>query len=188
MNRWYARRPWIYGGLVLLLALDAGVYFGWVRRPALPPEAAKLQAAELRHEVARHQAEVQRLERIRAAVPDLQPKLARFSTDHFLSEATGYSSVAADLGDAASKTGVQLQKVSYKPATAQEQESKQFHLVRIEISTQVQGDYVHLLRYLEALEQSPRFYLISRLGLVEVRRGQLSLEMSLATYFKQGAS
>lgn len=188
MNRWYGHRQWIYGGLALLLLLDAAVYFGWVRRPELPPEVAKLQAAELRHEVARRQAEVQRLQRIRAALPDLQPRLARFSSDRFLSEASGYSSVAADLGEAANKTGVQLQKVSYKLPSTQDQESQQFHLTRIEITTEVQGSYANMLRYLEALEQSPRFYLINHLRLVEVRRGQLGLEMGLATYFKQRAS
>ena len=38
MNRWYARRHWIALGCLVLLALDAALYFGWVRRPVSAPE------------------------------------------------------------------------------------------------------------------------------------------------------
>jgi len=35
MSRWYAYRRWVYTALVVLLVLDAGVYFGWVQRPPM---------------------------------------------------------------------------------------------------------------------------------------------------------
>ena len=38
MSRWYAYRRWVYTALVVLLVLDAGVYFGWVQRPPMAPE------------------------------------------------------------------------------------------------------------------------------------------------------
>jgi len=81
MSRWYAYRRWVYTALVVLLVLDAGVYFGWVQRPPMAPELARAQLAALEREVAERGAEVSRLQRVREQVPHLRPKLDAFTTE-----------------------------------------------------------------------------------------------------------
>lgn len=181
MNRWYARRRWILLALVALLVADAGAYFGWVRRSAAQPESDPAQVARLSREVSERAATVAHLERVREQAPRLQPQLDKFAMERFLSERRGFSRVAGDLEEAASQARVRLGRVSYQTA----EEKVQPNLLRVEITTSVEGEYANLLRYLEGLERSPRLYLINQLNLDRAQRGRVRLEMQLATYFRR---
>ncbi|MFQ5662560.1 MAG: type 4a pilus biogenesis protein PilO [Terriglobia bacterium] len=181
MNRWYARRRWVYWSLVILLALDAMVYFGWLRRPLALPGSNPAAVARLEREVTEQAREVARLRRVRNRAPQLRPQLERFTRERFLAAQRGFSRVAAELEEAANEAGVNLDRVSYKIAVARDESE----LVRIEIGTSVKGGYRNLLRYLEELERSPHFYLINELKVEGAERGQVQLEMRLATYFRR---
>lgn len=184
MNRWYRRRHWIYAGLITLLGLEVFAFFGWVRQPTARPEVMQAQVAALEREVADLSVEVSRLQRVREQVPTLHPRLEAFVAEHFSSERSGFSIVAADLAGAASQAGVTLETVSYMS----EAEEAQPELLRVEIRATVEGRYPNLLRYLEELERSPRFYLVDELEVVGARRRGLRLEMRLATYFRQATT
>ncbi|HKZ53681.1 MAG TPA: type 4a pilus biogenesis protein PilO [Candidatus Acidoferrales bacterium] len=184
MSRWYAYRRWVYTALVVLLVLDAGVYFGWVQRPPMAPELARAQLAALEREVAERGAEVSRLQRVREQVPHLRPKLDAFTTECLPGEQAGFSQVAADLQEAANQAGISLEAVSYQTRV----DEQQADLLRVEVSATLEGLYPSLLRYLEELEKSPHFYLISELAVVGARGSELRLELKLATYFRRGAA
>lgn len=184
MNRWYMRRQWITLGLLLLLAADAAVYFGWLRRPAASPETDPAQLESLNEEVARRAAEVARLERVREQAPRFRPQIEKFGAERLLAEQTGFSRVAAELDEAAGDAGVVLGRVGYQSAV----ERTQPEFLRVEITTSVEGQYGELLRYLEALEHSPHLYLINELTVEGAERGRLRLQMRLATYFRRKAA
>jgi len=184
LQYFYERRLWVYGGLALLLLLDAGLYLGWIRDASAEPEAARARVAELQREVTDSAAEVQRLTVASREAPHLGPKLKRFLEERILPERAGYSSVAADLADVAGETGVQLGNVSYKA----KDEKLQSELVRIEITTGVEGSYASILRFLQAMERSPRFYLINDLTVDSARSGAIQLRVQLATYFRRSAA
>lgn len=183
MNRWYARRHWITLGLLVLLAADAAVYFGWVRQPAATPDSDPAQLERLDREVAQRAAEVARLERVREQAPRFRPQLEKLAAERLLAQATGFSRLAAELQQAAEEAGVALGRVSYQTA----EERSQPDLLRVEITTSLEGNYSDLLRYLEELENSRHLYVISELNLDAAERGQLRLQMRLATYFRRGA-
>jgi hypothetical protein len=184
MNRWYQRRYWVYGGLIGVLVLDVVVYVSWLRRPLMLPGTGPARLQALEKEVAEHQSEVTRLERIRSQVPHLQPQLEGFATEHIPSEQVGFSGVALDLQEAASQAGVALESVSYKT----EADRQQVDLLRVAVNATLAGGYPNLLRYLEGLERSPHFYLIDGLEVVGTQRGHLQLKMELITYFRRGVS
>lgn len=184
MNRWYRQRQWVYLGLVLLLGVDATVYFGWVKRPQLSPAVAEARRGQLEREVAVRETEVARLRRAREMLPQARPALAAFLREHIPTEGTGFSAVAVALSNAARTAGVQLENVSYKTRT----ERNETQLVSVEVSADLQGAYSNLLRYLELLEQDPGFYLIEELAVVSSQRGGLKLQTRLVTYFRRSSS
>lgn len=184
MNRWYARRHRMALGLLALLALDAALYFGWVRRPATEPEFDPARLERLSQEVSGLAAEVARLDRVREQAPRFRPQLEKFAVERFPAERTGFSRVAAELEAAAEEAGVVLGRVSYESAA----ERSQPDLLRVEITTGVEGEYADLLRYLDELERSPHLYLINELNVDGTLRGQVRLQMRLATYFRRKAA
>ena len=184
MNVWYRRRHWVYTVLVGLLLLDAGIYFGWLRRPATLPGFAEAMLSQLTRDVAVREAEVDRLRRIRERLPQIGPALTSFTAERFPLERAGYSGLASDLNAAAGKAGVRLENVTYKVETKQARAD----LLGVEVSADLQGGYQNLLRFLDALEQAEGFYLINELGVVSSQRGGLRLQMRLITYFRRGGS
>lgn len=184
MNYLHRRRRWVYAILVGLLLVDAVAYVDWFWRPAVVPGYADAMLAQLQREVAAHEAEVARLRRIREELPRVRPALSSFTAEHFPAEQGGYSGVAAALADAARTAGVRLENVGYKVGAQQPRPD----LLVVEVSTDLQGAYPNLLRYLEGLEQSPGFYLIDELSLVGSQRGGLRLQVRLVTYFRRSAS
>jgi Tfp pilus assembly protein PilO len=184
MNRWYARRHRIVLAMLALLALDAGVYFGWVRRPAAEPEFDPARLERLTQEVSQLAAEVARLERVREQAPRFRPQLEKFAAERFPAERVVSSRVGAELGAAAEEAGVVLGRASYERAP----ERNQPDLVRVDITTSVEGAYADLLRYLDELERSPHLYLINELNVDGTQRGQVRLQMRVATYFRRSGA
>lgn len=181
MNRWYKRRHWIYTSLVLLLAVDAAVYFGWLKGSEVSPAVAAARIMQLEREVATREAEVKRLRRVRELLPQARPALASFLRERFPSERAGFSAVAVALSTAARNAGVKLENVSYRTRS----ERNRTELVTVEVSADLQGGYSNFLRYLELLEQDPGFYLIEELGVVSSQRGGLKLQARLVTFFRR---
>lgn len=182
MNRWYGRRRWIYSGLAALLLLDAVIYLGWIHRPDVLPLESPAPLASLEREVSEQAAEVARLQQVREQAPQLGPRLEKFVKQRFWTERAGFSRVAGELDEAASEAGVRLTQVSYKSQA----EGAQPELVRVEIGTGVEGGYANLLRYLDALERSPRIYVIDELSVTGAQGGLVRLEMRLTTFFQRG--
>lgn len=182
MMQWYAHRRWIYLGLVILLALDAGVYFGWVSNPAVVAEADPAQVRQLELEVALLRIEVGRLERVQRQVPRMGRRNDGFVAEKFLSGEEAYAHVDAELFEAARAAGVQLSRVTFEESVEQQRPD----LLRVEMVSNVEGTYANLLRYLHALERSPQFYLVTEMNLVGAAGGQIGLRIRMATYFRRG--
>ncbi|MFQ5776619.1 MAG: type 4a pilus biogenesis protein PilO [Terriglobia bacterium] len=183
MNWLYVRRRWLFWLLATLVVADLGLYFGWVRNPGVLQEADPAQVARLEQAVAARAAEVKRLSQVRDQAPRLRPQLEEF-TQRFWDQRTGYSRVLGDLENAASKVGVSLSRSNYEEKTAEEWPI----LVQVEITSNVEGSFGNVLRYLDELERLPGLYLINELAVIGSRGGRIRLEMRLATYFRRASA
>jgi hypothetical protein len=57
-------------------------------------------------------------------------------------------------------------------------------LDRVEIAAEVSGDYLQLVRFINALERSKLFFIVDDLGLGEQQGGAVKLQIKLETYLR----
>jgi len=184
MKRWYARRRWVYWGLVLLIAADVAVYVGWVRGLAQRTLVDPATLAALETEVGERAAEVARLHRVRQQAPTAAPKLDAFARERFWSQAEGYSRTLAELSETAKSAGVRVSGTQYRESQFKERPE----MIQLQLGASIEGSYVNLLSFMEELERSPHFYLVQDLSVASQRGGEVKLEMTLVTYFRRGAA
>lgn len=184
MKRWHARRHWVYWGLVLLIAADIAVYVGWLRGLAERIQVDPAALASVESEVAQRTAEVERLRRVREQAPTAAPKLDAFARERFWNETVGYSRTLAELTEAAKNSGVRVGRTDYSESQLKERPE----ILQVQLTTSIEGSYASLLRFMEELERSPRFYLVHDLNVAGTRGGDVRLEMTLLTYFRRGAA
>lgn len=182
MTRWYAHRRWIYWGLALLIVADVFVYFGWVRDLAQRIQVDAAALASVETEVEQRGAEVARLRRVREQAPAAAPKLDAFARERFWDTSAGYSRTLAELTEAAKGSGARVSATQYRESKLKERPE----MLQVQLSASVEGSYVNLLRFMEELERSPRFYLVRDLNVASERGGEVKLEMTLVTYFRRG--
>jgi type IV pilus assembly protein PilO len=92
------------------------------------------------------------------------------------------SAISEELGKLAGQTGVKIGQVRYK---AKDPEPVGLH--PIEIQADFDGDYLHLVRFINALERDPLFFIINSVQLGGEQAGVVKLQMKLETYLKTGA-
>lgn len=184
MNRLYSYRYWIYAVLAVLLLTDGWVYLYWISPQEVSPQVTAADVQRLEAQVEELAKEVARLRRVREHLPQLDTQIRQFIGEHFVPDSAGFSEVASDLQRFASKSGVELRRISYK--TEEEQERPDMR--KIQVSTTVEASYANLLEYLQELEGASRFYLVDDVDASSTRGRLLRVQIQLSTYFGRGVS
>ncbi|MCI0404282.1 MAG: type 4a pilus biogenesis protein PilO [Acidobacteria bacterium] len=184
MKSWYGRRRWIYWGLALLIAADIAIYIGWLRGLAERIQVDPSTLANLESEVGQRTAEVERLRRVQAQAPTAAPKLDAFARERFWNGAVGYSRTVAELTETAKSAGVRVSGTQYNESQSKERPE----MLELRLNASVEGSYANLLRFMQELERSPRFYLVQDLSVGSTRGGQVRVDMTVLTYFRKGAA
>ena len=92
------------------------------------------------------------------------------------------SAISADLGKLATQSGVRIGGVKY---TVKDPEPTGVR--RMEIEADLAGDYLQLVRFINALERDQMFFLVNSVGLGGEQAGVVKLQIKLETYLKTGA-
>lgn len=165
--------------LALLLSLDAVfVYVDWSARSA-GPQAQVERRNRLEEKARLLTADVAKGKVVEKQLPAIQKDCDQFYQQYLLSGATGYSVIVADLNKMARDAGVQASDVKFNPTPIKDR-----NLVEVAISSDVQGDYQGLIRFLNLLERSQHFYVLNGLTLESAASGPIKLNLSLRTYFR----
>lgn len=109
-------------------------------------------------------------------IPIAQRQIDDFYHDRFPAED---SAISADLGRVASETGVRMSAVKYTQKDAGLE-----GLERVEIEADLSGDYVQLVRFINALERNRLFFIVDDLELGNEQQGNVKLQIKVETYLR----
>ena len=128
--------------------------------------------------------DIQRANEIRTHIPAIQKDCDVFEQSLF-PETTGYSTVTAELGALAAKSGLRLDSRAFTPKIV-----KGHDLTELKIEAQVTGDYRGVVRFLNGLQRSANFYAVDGLSARSATqtqggaKGALQVTVHLKTYFR----
>jgi hypothetical protein len=92
------------------------------------------------------------------------------------------SAIADSLGKLAAASGVTIGGIKYKI-----EDPEPVGLRQVLIDADFDGDYLHLVRFINELERSRVFFLVDSVNLGGDKGGVVKLQMKLETYLKTGA-
>lgn len=103
-------------------------------------------------------------------------EIAAFYRDRFPAQ---YSAVSSELGKVAAQTGVRISQISYDPKPAEVP-----RLQQVGINANLDGDYLQVVKFINALERDKMFFMVKSLTLAQEQGGMVRLEMRLETYLR----
>ena len=103
-------------------------------------------------------------------------QIPQFYRDRF---AARDSDIVAELGKLAQGSGVRILQAKYK-----EEDPQTAGTVPVSIEATFSGDYLQLVRFVNALERSRLFYIVDSINLVGESTGPVRLEVRLHGYLK----
>jgi type IV pilus assembly protein PilO len=181
-------------GMAALLAVDV-VALGLLISPIIGSEASRRdQLSTLWKELQIKTREVEPLKGLDKKIPVARGEIDGFYKARFSSE---QSDISADLGKLAQQSGVKISEIKYKEKAEDDlgavRESQgidpaQVGLRKIQIDAGFEGNYVQLIRFVNALERNHLFFLVDGVELGGRENGVVQLKMSLETYLKTGAA
>jgi hypothetical protein len=93
------------------------------------------------------------------------------------------SAISADLGKVAGGTGVRIENIKYAM-----KDPEALGVRRVEIEADLAGDYLQLVRFINALERDQQFFLVDSVVLGGEQNGVVKLQLKLETYLKMGVA
>lgn len=181
-------------GMAALLAIDV-IAVGLLISPIIGSESSRRdQLSALWKELQIKTREVEPLKGLDKKIPVASGQINDFYKARFSSQ---QSDISADLGKLAQQSGVKISEIKYKEKAEDElsatRESKgvdpsQVGLRKIQIDAGFEGNYVQLIRFVNALERNHLFFLVDGVELGGRENGVVQLKMSLETYLKTGAA
>lgn len=172
-------RKRIISTIAVLAAVDlcALVYLAW------PLRAGAAQPAQVQHQA---EQEYRQLSRTTVPLRGIDQKLTKAQKDDagFIEQRlpSRYSDVVEELGKVAAANHITITTVAYKTKP-----EKLLDIDDLEMHAGLDGQYVNLVKFMNALERDKMFFIIDSVGLTEhsgQRAGEVRLDMKLDTYLR----
>ena len=182
-----ARKPFVLGGLTVLVLADVALVAYSLQLSSAPRTQHRVQEITQQDLL---RADIRRAQAIRDSIPAIQKDCERFEQSLFPAS-SGYSSVRAELGSIARKSGSRLDGISFKPTDIANR-----GMTEIAIDATVDGDYKSVIGFLNGLQRSTSLYAVDSLALAPENTNQNAIQTSahvikvalhLKTYFRTGA-
>lgn len=109
-------------------------------------------------------------------IPRAKEEIDNFYQDRFSDQE---SAISASLGKLASETGVRVSAAKYSVKDAPID-----GLQRVEIAANLSGDYLQLVRFINGLERSRLFFIVSDVDLGGEQNGIVGLQIKVETYLR----
>jgi Tfp pilus assembly protein PilO len=142
-------------------------------------ESRRVNMNELSAELRKKTREVEPLRGVDKKIVLAKGQIGQFYKDRF---AARDSDLTAELGKLASENGVRILQAKYK-----EEDATGAGVVPVEIEGNFSGDYLQLIRFINALERSKEFFTVDSVSLAGESAGPVKLEVKMHTYLRSGA-
>lgn len=164
---------------VILLAVDAAA-IALLLSPVGRGRAEREQAYDqVRQEFQTKLREIGPARDIDRKLVEAQKQTEAFYRDRIPSR---YSDISDTLGKLASENNVQVSAIKYDA-----KDTEIAGLQKIDINTQIAGDYNNQMRFINALERAKTFFVIDSVDLGGADNGSVRLDMKLETFKRGGA-
>jgi type IV pilus assembly protein PilO len=146
-----------------------------------------------REDLAQHWKELQQKTREVEPLRGLDKKIpiARKQIDQFYAQRLPAqdSAISADLGKVAAQSGVRIGSIKYSMKDKdKDKDAETAGTRRVEIEADLAGDYLQLVRFINALERDQLFFLVDSVALGGEQGGVVKLQLKLETYLKTGTA
>jgi type IV pilus assembly protein PilO len=112
-------------------------------------------------------------------IPKARQDINTFYQDRMPS---GYSAISTDVDRIAAESGVRMLGEKYD-----QKDVEVDGLQRVDIDADVSGDYLQLVRFINALERNKLFFIVNDLELGGEQSGTVKLRIKLETYLRTGS-
>ena len=179
------RKRVILGAVIILVLADLGLAaYSWelTSTPRTPPQQFERQARQLKM----LQADIDRAQKIKEDMPNIQKDCEKFEKSLLLAS-SGSSSLSAELGGIAKKSGVQLEDLTFKPTPIPER-----GMMEVAFDSTISGDYKSVIQFLNGLQRSANNYVVESLTLAPESSNQgpanvIKVGLHVKTYLRTGA-
>jgi len=144
--------------------------------------SAKSRLAEMDRLWKELQAETRQVEPLRGL--DKKVVIAQKQIDEFYQQrlTSQDSTISTELGKVAAQSGVKISDIKYKV-----NDPEPVGLRPMEIEANLSGDYLQLVRFINALERDQLFFIINSVQLGGEQGGAVKLQMKMETFLKGSA-
>jgi Tfp pilus assembly protein PilO len=141
-------------------------------------ESRRTQILELRAELTKKNHAIEPLRGMDKKIVLAKDQIGEFYKGRF---AARDSDLIDELGKLATENGVRMQQAHYK-----EEDEETAGLVPVGIEASFSGDYLQLVRFINALERSKMFFDVDSVGLAGESTGSVKLEIGMHSYLRSG--
>ena len=93
-----------------------------------------------------------------------------------------YSAISAEVGKLANANGIKIAQAKFHP-----EETDLGALRPVTIDALLAGDYVHLMKFINAIERDPLLFIVDSIQLGDAQGGNVKLQLKMQTYLQSGA-
>jgi Tfp pilus assembly protein PilO len=172
------RKPRFHQSLIGLALVNLVVYGAVTYRLATKQERLAQQQASLSEQIATRQGELASLREEQARIERNDAVVAAFWSDVVQPVTPGLTDAIDEIDRLARQSNVERGRTSYS------QEELDVGLREIKVSMPLQGSYFDLVRFINVLERSERFFLVREIALRDSSEGQLNLRCDLSFFVK----
>jgi type IV pilus assembly protein PilO len=171
--------------LGLLLAADLGLaIYSW--QLSSSPQTSQRQFDEQATKLSLLKGDVKSAQLIKDNMPATRSDCEKFEQSLPV-ESTSTSSIAAELDEVAKKSGLRIDTLTNRP-----KELPNRGMVEMTIEATVSGDYGSVVRFVNGLQRSQRFYVLDGLALAtdaqtQAATGLIRVGLHMRTYFRNAA-
>lgn len=162
--------------IAFLALLDVAALLFLLTPLGSSPKARQAEYETVRRELQSKMREAAPLRGLDKKLVLAQEQIATFFRERFPS---GYSQISAELGKLAAESGVRISQGSYETFPAELP-----GLERVRVEAALDGEYVEIVKFVNALERSRMFFIVESVTLGQEQGGRVRLQLRLESYRK----